>query len=168
MPAPVWTVSPPPAVGLPSVMRAVAPPPPENPELPEPQFGNAVWLNTFVTQKAKHAALNNMVQDGPDDPLDAETEVEMRLSQAGPAGLQKEVEEDKDLAAGDKVIIRRYEVYKYLGAYDAESHEALCDDPKICPEAVGPYIGSQIAAANLVPGNLVSAQVTTAGLSIAG
>ena len=109
------------------------------------------------------AVLNNMVQDGSDDPSDSETEVEMRISQDGPAGLEKEVEKDKDLVAGNNAVIRRYEVYKYLGGYDPESHEALCDDATLCPQAVGAYIGSQIAAANLVPGNVISAQVTTGG-----
>ena len=37
MPAPAWAVNPPPGPGLPPVVRAVAPPPPKNPELPEPQ-----------------------------------------------------------------------------------------------------------------------------------
>lgn len=165
LPAPVWAITPPPPIPNPppAIVHALAPPPPEKPEAPEPQFGDAVWLKTFVTQKPDHAALNNMVQDGADDAPDSNPEVEMRISQSGPAGLEKEVEEDQNLAAGNDVLVRRYEVYKYIGAYDPENHEALCDDVTTCPEAVGDYIGSQIAAANLVHGVPVQAQVTTGG-----
>lgn len=165
LPAPVWTITPalPVPNPPPAVIRAVAPPPPENPEAPEPQFGDAVWIKTFVTQKSEHAELNHMVQNGADDPNDSEVEVELRISQNGPPGLEKEVEEDQNLGAGDKALVRRYEVYKYLGGYDAESHEALCDDATLCPEAVGDYIGSQIAAANLVLGTPVDVQVVAGG-----
>lgn len=169
MPAPVWTVTPAPPIPNPPppVIHAVAPPPPENPEAPEPQFGDAVWIKTFVIQKSNHAVLNNMVQDGSDDAPDSDVEVEMALSQAGPAGLEKEVEEDKPLDLANNAVIRRYEIYKYLGDYDPESHEALCDSPdgSGCSIAnpVGPYIGSQIAAVNLVPGTPVAAQITTSG-----
>ena len=166
MPAPVWNIVPPPPIPNPPppVVRAMAPPPPENPEAPEPQFGDAVWIQTFFSQKVPHAQLNHMVQDGSDDPPDADNEQpELVISQAGPPGLEKDVEIDQNLGAGNKAAIRRYQIYKYLGGYDAESHEVLCDDPTVCPEAVGDYIGSQIAAANLVPGTPVTAQVSSSG-----
>ena len=174
MPAPVWAVSPPPAPALPPVVHAVAPPPPQNPEAPEPQFGDAVWIKTYVVQQGNHAQLNDMVQGGADDPSDSDSEVEMALSQDGPPGLEKEVEQDQNLNAGNKALIRRYQIYKYTGPYDAESHEALCDnpdpsqcqsptDPSVNVNPVGDYIGSQIAAANVVQGNPFSAKVTTGG-----
>lgn len=171
LPAPVWNVVPPPAPQLPPVIRAVAPPPPVNAEAPEPTCDDAIFIKTFVTQKSDHSELNHMVQDGADDPADSETEVEIALSQSGAACTDKEIEENGDLLADKNSVIRRYEVYKYVGPYSAEEHEALCEtpnpdhDPLICDgiDPMGQYIGSQIAALNLVPGTSVSAQVTTGG-----
>lgn len=105
----------------------------------------------------------------------SETEVEWQLQQARPtcdeqgnpvvgAEAQNEVKHERQSAT--KSITRRYEFYAYAGDYDAQNHEAQprpgCHDaPFTCdgqnkidlnqPNAdLGPYLGAQNAAANLV------------------
>lgn len=52
-------------------------------------------------------------------------------------------------------ILRRYEFYEFSGMYDPETHEAKFEPPdgdsNPGPNDVGTYLGSQNAAANLVP-----------------
>lgn len=105
----------------------------------------------------------------------SETEIEWQLQQARPtcdengdpiAGAEAENEVKNEAAAVNKAVLRRYEFYAYAGAYDLENGEAQplpgCRDaPFACdgngqidlnnPNAdLGPYLGAQNAAANLV------------------
>jgi hypothetical protein len=102
----------------------------------------------------------------------AETEIEWQL-------LQKEVNNPQSglLESGYGVpvgpeaasILRRYEFYEFSGVYDAETHEAQFapgfGDSNPGPNDVGTYLGSQNAAANLVPEpQSYVLMVTTTGL----
>lgn len=153
IPAPVWTVQPPPP-GVPAnaVVQAVIPK--EAEELEEEheqpqrcrQWGaEAQWMVSYVTE-IEHAELNNLVVDNdPDDPPrdvnevpedQAEVEVEWQLQQARPtcdengdpdplAEVENEVKGAEHQPGGNnKAISTRYEFYAYTGAYDAETNEA--------------------------------------------
>src|SRR5581483_5046739 len=56
------------------------------------------------------------------------------------------------LSNGSHAVVRRYEFYKYTGAYDPLTHEALCLDGTCSAPGdgeLGDYIGAQMAAVNL-------------------
>ena len=89
----------------------------------------------------------------------SETEIEWVLFQAKPAdkdnGEGDELLLEKPLAADfddKKSVIRRYEFYEYLGAYNPEDNEAQPFDEAdpVGAGEVGRYIGAQMAAANLM------------------
>ena len=151
IPAPVWNVVPQP-VGPPIVQAVV---PAEPPEV-EAQFGDATWVKVFVTESAEPNELHHLVTDDPVVPQDAgETETEWAILQAGPGGANNELMNEGQVGAGKKSVVRRYEIYEYTGAYDPESHEAMCGGNGSCnrPQAgeLGNYIGAQMAALNLEP-----------------
>lgn len=151
IPAPVWNVIPQP-VGQPIVKAVV---PAEPPEV-EAQFGDAMWVKVYVTEAADPVELNHLVTDDPAVPQEAaETEVEWTLLQTDPGGHgnRNELAKQGKIGAGKNAVIRRYEFYKYAGAYDPESHEALCGGDGSCdvPLAgeIGDYAGAQMGAINL-------------------
>ena len=141
---PTWTYSPPIGGAPANVVAAVVPPPPAPENPPAYQFGDAVWVKSIktTTHNANKVRLQDLVADDPGFPdpwangEPDEVEVEWRLLQTNfndPAGgvngeLQGGAEE---MPEGDEVVTRRYEFYKYLGPFDAESNEAMAD-------AVGP------------------------------
>lgn len=182
--APVWTYIPPvvPAdPGLPiipaQVQAVIAAP--EPPEIIVKEFGDAVWVKEIRTQSHNHnkVKLEELVSDDPADPNDKnwangepdEVEVEWEIKQTefakadgGPNGKMAGAPEP--LENGDEIITRRYEFYKYIGPFDAETNEALCDSWKDvwtpaqldklkaeCKDAdgqalplIGDYIGAQM------------------------
>lgn len=155
LPAPVWEVVPDPVQpdGPPIVFaRIEAPDPP-----PGQEFGDALWVKVFTTEFEDEIELEDLVGDNQ-HVQQAETEIEWQL-------LQKEVgnpssgqlESGLGLPVGPKAasILRRYEFYEFSGMYDPENHEARFDpgfgDTNPGPNDVGTYLGSQNAAANLVP-----------------
>lgn len=151
IPAPVWNVIPQP-VGQPIVQAVV---PAEPPEV-EAQFGDATWVKVYVTEAADPVELHHLVTDDPAVPQEAaETEVEWTILQAGPGGQgnRNELGNQAKIGAGKNAVVRRYEYYKYTGAYDPESHEATCGGDGSCdlPQAgeLGNYIGAQMGAINL-------------------
>ena len=163
IPAPVWNLVPPPVAAAPPVVRAAIPA--EQPEQNR-QFGDAKWVKTFVTELPEKVELHHLVTDDPAVPNEpAETEVEWAVLQFNAdAADEGEMEHDKPLDASKQSVIRRYEFYQYIGGYDPETHEALCSDQPSCPEAVGDYIGAQIAAALISPATQIEGvQVTTSG-----
>jgi hypothetical protein len=151
IPAPSWTIAPPPMGGAP-IVRAVIPA--EPPEVNQ-QFGDAMWVKVFVTESENEAVLHHLVTDDPAVPQQAgETEVEWAILQAGPAGGNNELANEGQIGAASKSVTRRYEFYAYTGAYDPESHEALCGGGSGSCSAplqgeLGNYIGAQMAAVNL-------------------
>lgn len=187
VPAPIWTVQPPPdPVANPNpIVAAVIPK--EAPEIEEEhrqecaKWGpQAQWMVEYVTE-TEHAELENLLTGNEKVPQDkSETEIEWQLQQARPtcdengnpivgAEEENEVKNEKQPANGKKSITRRYEFYKYAGAYDAENNEAqplkgdgisckdspfACDvngeiDPNLPNSDLGDYIGAQMAAVNL-------------------
>ncbi|MCX6598716.1 MAG: PEP-CTERM sorting domain-containing protein [Acidobacteria bacterium] len=162
IPAPVWTVTPPPpppppvpgvppVPPAPPVIRAAIPAElPENPEL----FGEAQWVKVFVTETETEVELHHLVSDDPIVPhTESETEVEWVLQQFDPGNPDaNELASEGKLGNNKVSIIRRYEFYKYAGAYDPESHEALCAGGSCSTPSggdLGQYIGAQMAAINL-------------------
>ncbi len=125
------------------VQAVIVPPPPPAP--PVLQFGEATWVKDIKTSthNANKVELVDLIDPDPADPLaknwangePAEVETEWRVLQTefanagNPKGVLAGVPED--LPGGDEVITRRYEFYKYVGPFDAESGEAMAD-------AVGP------------------------------
>jgi hypothetical protein len=117
--------------------------------------------------------LRDLVSDDPDNPNDrnwtngepAEVEVEWRIMQTdfkNPGAANNDlVGAMEGMPNGDEVITRRYEFYKYVGPFDAETNEARCTkypaigdptDPLYKPECdpatvtiLGDYIGAQMA-----------------------
>lgn len=153
IPAPVWSVQPPPP-GVPAnaAVQAVIPKEAEELEEEHEQPRNcalwgkeAQWMVSYVTE-IEHAELNNLVvDDDPDDPPrdvnevpedQAEVEVEWQLQQARPtcdengdpiAGAEEENEvkgAEHQPGGANKAISTRYEFYAYAGAYDPENNEA--------------------------------------------
>jgi hypothetical protein len=104
------------------------------------QFGEACWVKSIktTTHNANKVHLQDLVSDDPGVPAPwangepDEVEVEWKLMQThfgalngGPNGELEGAPED--LPDGDEVITRRYEFFKYLGPFDAESGEAMAD-----------------------------------------
>ncbi|MEO8602093.1 MAG: Ig domain-containing protein [bacterium] len=174
---PSWTYNPP-APGQPvaQVQAVILAPPP--PPAPVYEFGDATWVKSIVTTSHNNqlVELKDLVSDDPADAHDKnwrngepdEVEVEWRILQtefSNPAGANNDLAGAKeDLPHGDEVVTRRYEFYKYVGPFDAESNEAKCDNyPQIsdpgdrkykaeCDPAtvtvLGDYIGAQMAGFN--------------------
>jgi hypothetical protein len=151
IPAPIWSVSPPPPAAPdqvhPVVAAVIAADPPGAFE-----FGDAMWVKVFKTESADPAELHHLVTDDPAVPQEqAETEVEWSLLQSSlkrPGQLENEAQ----IGAGNESVTRRYEFYEYTGPYDPETHEATPqNDSAPLPEEVGDYIGAQMAAINLQP-----------------
>jgi hypothetical protein len=153
LPAPVWRVTPPVVPDAQPIAAAVIAPPP--PDLYE--FGDAIWAKVFVTELPnglQEDDLNHMVIDDPDVDIvpdePAEVEIEWVLMQSS---TENEGEQEfgglAEVGPGAEAVSRRFEFYAYTGEYDLETHEALCDNPETCPEAVGILIGTQNVAINL-------------------
>jgi hypothetical protein len=154
IPAPVWSVGPPPAGGGGPVVRAVIPAAP--PEVNQ-QFGDALWVKVFVTEAPDPAELHHLVTDDPAVPQEqSETETEWVILQADPNGAgNSELASEGQVGAGKESVTRRYEFYEYTGAYDPENHEAICGGDGTCSAPLegelGNYVGAQMAALNLAP-----------------
>jgi hypothetical protein len=151
LPAPTWTVTPQPS-GQPIAAAAIKPPAPGAYE-----FGDAIWAKVFVTELPEHVHaedLRHMVIDDPDVDIvpnePVEVEMEWMLLQASTENEGEQSFGDAaEVGAGNEAVSRRFEFYKYAGDYDSETHEALCDNPDVCPTAVGDLIGTSNAAVNL-------------------
>jgi uncharacterized protein (TIGR03437 family) len=151
IPAPVWTVVPAPAGGAPMVQAALPPP-----KAPPAQFGEAIWVKTYETESPDKVALNHLVTDDPAVPQNAgQLETEWELSQSNPKKPDKAVlVHGKTLGKGNQSVIRRFELYKFTGTYDPQTHQALCSGGECTtplPSEVGAYIGAQMGAAQVGP-----------------
>lgn len=170
LPAPVWNVTPPAVPGGQPIAAAVVAPPPVDPNGPF-EFGDALWVKVYVTELADALQaddLDHMVIDDPNVNIvpnePAEVEFEWVLLQASKSGAgEQEFGGAAEVGAGNEAVSRRFEFYKYTGQYDAETHEALCDNPleqaqqipARCGDpvdgvaGVGDLIGAQNVAINL-------------------
>jgi hypothetical protein len=156
--APTWTVTPQaPAPGNPApppVVVAQIQAPPADPYAPEPQFGTAIWVKVFTTDVSGGVNLNQLVGGNPlVQQAAGHTEMEWQLLQTDPGNPLSGILDNGGAApvgAGADAVIRRYEFYKYTGAYNAVDNQALpsLGDSNAAPGEVGAFIGAQNAALN--------------------
>ena len=155
--SPLWVVTPG-AAGAAAVVNADIDPP----KAPPQQFGEAVWVKVYETESPDRVELNHLLTDDPAVPQSAaQTEVEWELLQSNPKKPNNgALRHGKSLGNGSQSVIRRFEFYKYTGAYDPESHEAVCSARSggkgsdcSAPQAgeLGNYIGAQMAAVQFGP-----------------
>jgi hypothetical protein len=140
LPAPVLNVAPPANPANQAAVQAVVQaPPPEQGQ----QLGDAIWMKVFTTvaEQPNPVDLNELVLGNAVVPPDSETEVEWALLQSNPArpDLSEKLDEG-DIGNAAEAITRRYEFYKYTGAYDPENHEAL--NETYDPAFVGDFLGN--------------------------
>ena len=151
IPAPQWSVSPAPAgaVNQQPVVQAVVNAPPLD---GEPQYGNAVWVKVYMSESVSKADLGHLVTGDKQVPKTVETD--WAIIQTGAGGsVAQQLADQVQLNPKDNTILRRYEFYKYTGAYDAESHEALpVSDSSPAKSDIGNLIGNQMVALNLPGG----------------
>ena len=168
IPAPVFAVVAPANPVNPAGVQAVIQAPP--PEVGQ-QMADAIWAKTFITvvQNPGPVNLNDLVLGNAAVPPETETEIEWQLLQSNPARPDLAEKLDVgDLVGANESITRRYEFYKYTGAYDPENHEAL--NEAYDPLHVGDFLGNQNAAANFAvpePSSFVLAVLGVLGLGFA-
>ena len=159
----VYTPAPAPQPGVQPVLaqvnvqvRAVAP----NPEQPKriDLWGQAFWVKTYTTKINKNIDLGDLLRGDP-QAEQAEVESEWSIFQMAPAGHGGGVNEVKEknieLGDADKAIIRRYEFYKYVGVLNVDGSgevdcNSLCETDPLGQNAVGNFVGAQIAGFNAV------------------
>jgi len=166
LPAPIWSAAPPPPASpnpAPIVAAVVNAP---EPDLGQ-QLGNAEWVKVFVTESPNAAALSHLVTGDKAVPNKVtETETEWSLVQAGAGGgLPSDLTESHQMGKGSESVMRRFEFFKYTGAYDSGSHEALpVNDAAPSAGELGSLIGVQMGALNLakkgvIPGDHTAPKV---------
>ena len=155
IPAPIWVAMPPVAPGVAPVIEAAieAPPP------PPAKFGKAFWVKVFKTEQAGKVDLMDLVGDNhavvPEAAAQVETSWSLLQSDPPSGGRQRKrgrLANRGGAGNGNHAVVRRYEYYKYAGALDPITNEALCADLTcLAPSAgeLGDAIGAQNAAANL-------------------
>jgi List-Bact-rpt repeat protein len=149
------------ATSTPPIVVAV-PEPPEAPETPE-VYGDAQWVKVYKTQITREVTpgdLDNLNTIIPSDPT--QIEVAWDILQASPPSngnqKQKRTGTQGAIAPDTRSIVRRFETYKYLGAYDAVTHKAICADGTCTAPStgeLGDFIGANNSAVNVVPDVLV-------------
>ena len=136
---PSFTYNPPANGGAGNVVAVVVPPPP--PFLPPLEFGKANWVKEIKTtsHNPNKVSLNQLVGDDPGKPQpwangeQPEVEMEWKVLQtdfkaAAGGGKNGNLQgAPEGLPNGNEMITRRYEFYKYVGPYDAETGEAMGD-----------------------------------------
>jgi len=108
----------------PVVIHAVA----EAPENPGPQWGPAYWVKMTTLYAPVPVALDDL-QKANIKKANATKTVSWKLLQRPPAGQKGEREdaEDDAIGAGKVAVLKQYEYFAFSGAYDNETHEALCE-----------------------------------------
>lgn len=158
IPQPTVTVVPPQQIGAaPNVVFQIQVPPPPPPPVPKPvpQFGDAQWVKVYKTELQREVGLDELVDDNPIVPQDPGLlETGWKLLQFNPTsnGNSGILRNQGGLGSGSHSVLRRYEHYKYSGAYNPTDHSAACIDPTCAtPGAgeVGDFIGAQNAAVNV-------------------
>jgi len=124
--------------GKPPVVQAVARAPndvgrnPERPQAKEPQFGDAYWVKTITYYTPKRAALDDLQQVILKKAAPAKA-VTWTLTQRAPgvgpdAGKPERAEiEKEELGAKNVQVTKQYYYFRFSGAYDSETHQALCE-----------------------------------------
>ncbi len=154
-PSPILTVAPPPVIPppkpLPPVVVAVARAPvdvggdPNVLQEHEPQYGDAYWVKTTTIYSAKGVGLGDL-QVHNINGLKVAKIVSWKLLQKPPGNppagapapnAEREAAENDNMN-GNVSVTKEYQYFKFSGAYDSETHEALCES----------FYGSQTAALN--------------------
>jgi hypothetical protein len=155
IPFPNWSIAPSGVTGAAPVVvaEAEAPEAPESPEL----YGDAQWVKIYKSQLTHPVTPADLTSDSSTVPQDAsQLEVAWDILQVAPpsGGNQKRKQNQGGISADTRAIVRRYETYKYTGAYDATTHQVVCADG-LCaaPSAgeLGDFIGAQNTAVNVLP-----------------
>lgn len=149
IPFPTWTVQPPLQGGAAPVVVAKVDPP----EL----FADAQWVKIFKANLTRPLTAEELASNNPIVPLDpADVEVAWDILQAEPAsgcnGNCGQKQNSGSINADTRAVIRRYETYKYTGAYDALTHEVACADGTCTAPSdgeLGLIIGAQNSAVNI-------------------
>ena len=164
IPAPSWNVTPAPpnAPNQQPVVQAVV----NAPVIPsDPQLGDAIWVKVYMSESPSKADLGHLVTGDKEVPTSVETEWAILQSGAG-GSLAQQLADQVQINPGDKSVVRRYEFYKYTGAYDPENHEALpVNDSAPVNSDVGNLIGNQMVAINLPGGAKADTTAPTAHLT---
>ncbi len=137
-PSPVLNVIPPVKPAAPPVVVAVARAPadakrdPKRPQAGEAQFGDAYWLRTTTLYSPAGALLDNLQKANVANAKVPKTVAWTLLQRApgiGPnAGMPEREAAENDNVGGKNVqVTKQYEYFKFSGAYDSETHQALCD-----------------------------------------
>ncbi len=150
IPLTTWTYNPP-AAGQPAHVAAVVAPP--QPEIPEPQLPDSIWMKVYVTELDREVGLMELMSGPGIVPQNAgEVETEWALLEGGVPD-----QADANIADNTVAVIRRYEYFKYTGAYDPEDHSPLSafvsGDPP--PNELGEFIAANMVAINLGNGQPV-------------
>ena len=156
------------------VVAAVVPAPVPAP--PPAQFSDAVWVKIFKRELPRPVDGSELTTDNtavvPEDPALLETN--WSILQKAPPGFQQRKGKGTrtnsgNLAISSESVIRRYEVYKYTGAYDPLTHEVACADGTCTAPSTGELgdpISANNTAANVVADSW-SLNITGSGLGSA-
>jgi hypothetical protein len=148
VPTATWTYIPPVVPGNPPVLQAIVKVP--EPVEAEPQLPDSIWMKIYEIEMERPVDLLELIS-GPDSivPQDGvEIETEWELLEGGVMSVAEHKVGNKAEA-----LIRRYEYFKYIGAYKAEDHAPLSNwdgigDPT---DELGDFISSNMVAVNLEP-----------------
>jgi len=155
---PTWTVTP--GTVAPAVATVVVAPTPA----PPARFGDAQWVKIFKTELPRSVGGDELVSGNaaavPEDPTQVETAWD--ILQTAPPGLQRRKNRSQrtnssNLSIATGAVVRRYELYKYTGTYDALTHEVTCADLTCTAPSsgeLGVKISAQNSAANVIPDTL--------------
>ncbi|MGD9632132.1 MAG: PEP-CTERM sorting domain-containing protein [Pirellulales bacterium] len=177
VPGPTWNYLPPANPGQPPVLQAVVRVP--APEVDVDQKPDSTWVKVFKTKVEEAPGnlqdlLEKLISGDPNDSNyanlvpqgEVEIETEWELLEGGKNPKEK-IDEDP-LEDNDKIVIRRYEFYKYIGAVDEENEplslwetlgnpedpgvDVLDDQGNVIFAAErGDFIAANMVAAVLVP-----------------
>lgn len=166
IPAPVWTIQPPAKPADPVVIVAAVDPP--LPPAPAKTFGEAQWMKTYKTENVRQVGLDELVADNvvvPQDAAELETAWDLMQTNLNDLGGRRR-QKRGSLGGGNHAVVRRFELYKFTGAYDPITNQAICLDGTCTAPAdteVGDFIGAQNAAADLNAPDFYPVTVTIAG-----
>ncbi len=172
---PVSTVPAPPVV----VAKVVAPIPPK-----PARFGDAQWVKIFKTELTRPVTGDELTSDNTAVVPEAAAQVETAwdiLQNPFPGAKTRKNRSTRNnqaaLSINGASVVRRYELYKYTGAYDPITHEALCADTTCTapgPGELGAPLSANNTATNVTADSLAvavtgsgakSASVTGTGIS---
>lgn len=160
IPFATWFIAPVVAPATPPVVVAEveAPEPPETPET----YGDAQWVKIYKTQLPRFVTGDELTSDNIAVVPEAAAQVEVAwdiLQKSPPSGgngnqTRNRRQNQGGISADTRAVVRRYEVFKYTGAYDATTHKVACADGTCtAPSAgeLGDAISAQNTAVNVTP-----------------